>query len=31
MRFALQEATIILATLMARYRVTPVPDAIPNR
>jgi cytochrome P450 len=30
MRFALQEATIILATLMARYRVTPVPGRAPK-
>jgi cytochrome P450 len=30
MRFALQEATIILATLMARYRVTPVPGRDPK-
>jgi cytochrome P450 len=31
MRFALQEATIILATLLARFRLTPVPGARRNR
>jgi cytochrome P450 len=30
MRFALQEATVILATLMARYRLTPVPGRDPK-
>ncbi|KPQ16396.1 MAG: Cytochrome P450 [Rhodobacteraceae bacterium HLUCCO18] len=30
MRFALQEATIILATLLARYRLTPVPGRAPK-
>jgi len=29
-RFALQEATIILATLLARYRFTPVPGRAPK-
>jgi cytochrome P450 len=29
-RFALQEATIILATLIARFRVTPVPGKTPT-
>lgn len=30
MRFALQEATVILATLLARFRLTPVPGRDPK-